>query len=136
MRPLVLGSRAFNITYQLKVLEPKIESHTNFYEYCDLTKNYISTTYFSQLPPTIYPLATILIWSQNLRSFVCDTWGNGTRYWYEAVMIDEHLCGCSGEDKTYAYNYNIIYIQPTYIRVKKSLFLLSPSEKNDSFLGK
>ena len=48
--------------------------------------------------PTAQHLPTLptLIWSQNLRSFVCDTWGNGTSYWYEAVMIDDRLCGCSG----------------------------------------
>ena len=36
-----LQSIDFSKTYQLKGLEPKIESHTNFYQYCDLTKNYI-----------------------------------------------------------------------------------------------
>ena len=36
-----LQSIDFSKTYQLKGLEPKIQSHTNFYQYCDLTKNYI-----------------------------------------------------------------------------------------------
>ena len=31
----------FTKTYQLKGLEPKTKGHTNFYEYCDLTKKYI-----------------------------------------------------------------------------------------------
>ena len=31
----------FSKIYQLKGLEPKNKSHTNFYEHCDLTKKYI-----------------------------------------------------------------------------------------------
>ena len=39
LQPLMLID--FSKIYQLKGLEPKNKGHTNSYEHCDLTKNYI-----------------------------------------------------------------------------------------------